>query len=203
MGPNENVELISLDPDEAHTRLVERNVCDMLIYNVGAPASPTRSSPKYRCCTRLRRQAALAIVSDDENPATVSPRSVAEPRDTSAIPWRPILRCRRFRSFCMAAPIFRRPPFWPARPSARRCPSNTDSPNFPRSNRFRDAEQQTQAPPLRPDDGLYEQQGSPLRRQGSQPAALGMASTAGGTRPSLPNGSTPFSFVSARAIPTR
>ncbi|MET0707516.1 MAG: hypothetical protein ABWY82_11850, partial [Tardiphaga sp.] len=29
---NEKVELISLDPDEAHARLVERNECDMLIY---------------------------------------------------------------------------------------------------------------------------------------------------------------------------
>ncbi len=27
---NENVELISLDPDEAHQRLVDRNDCDML-----------------------------------------------------------------------------------------------------------------------------------------------------------------------------
>ena len=34
---NENVELISLDPDEAHQRLVDRNECDMLVYSVGAP----------------------------------------------------------------------------------------------------------------------------------------------------------------------
>ena len=35
---DESVELISLDPDEAHTRLVERDLCDMLIYSVGAPS---------------------------------------------------------------------------------------------------------------------------------------------------------------------
>ena len=67
---NEKVELISLDPDEAHARLVERNECDMLIYSVGAP-SAYEIFAEIQVLHTLRRQAALAIVSDDENPATV------------------------------------------------------------------------------------------------------------------------------------
>ena len=67
---NESVELISLDPDEAHTRLVERAACDMLIYSVGAP-SPHEVFTEIQVLHTLRRDAALAIVSDDENPATV------------------------------------------------------------------------------------------------------------------------------------
>ena len=67
---NEKVELISLDPDEAHARLVERNECDMLIYSVGTP-SAHEIFGEIQVLQTLRRQAALAIVSDDENPATV------------------------------------------------------------------------------------------------------------------------------------
>ena len=67
---NESVELISLDPDEAHTRLVERAVCDMLIYNVGA-SPPHQVFTEIQILHTLRRDAALAIVSDDENPAFV------------------------------------------------------------------------------------------------------------------------------------
>src|SRR5437868_2561692 len=67
---NEGVELISLDPDEAHSKLVERAVCDMLIYSVGAP-SPHQIFTEIQVLHTLRRDAALAIVSDDENPATV------------------------------------------------------------------------------------------------------------------------------------
>src|SRR6185295_19134694 len=67
---NESVELISLDPDKAHTRLVERTVCDMLIYNVGA-SPPHQVFTEIQILHTLRRDAALAIVSDDENPAFV------------------------------------------------------------------------------------------------------------------------------------
>ena len=67
---SEKVELISLDPDEAHARLVERDECDMLIYSVGAP-SAYEVFAEIQVLHTLRRQAALAIVSDDENPATV------------------------------------------------------------------------------------------------------------------------------------
>ena len=67
---NESVELISLDPDEAHTRLVERTVCDMLIYNVGA-SPPHQVFTEIQILHTLRRDAALAIVSDGANPVFV------------------------------------------------------------------------------------------------------------------------------------
>ena len=99
--------------------------------------SPTKSSPRYRYCIRFAVMRRLPSSPTMRILPPFSPRSVAEPKVTSAIPWRPILRCRPFRSSCTAAPIFRRPPSWPARPSALRRPSNTDNLNFPRSNRFR------------------------------------------------------------------
>lgn len=67
---NEQVELISLNPDEAHSRLANRSECDMLIYSVGAPP-PVEIFTEIQVLHTLRREAALAIVSDDENPATV------------------------------------------------------------------------------------------------------------------------------------
>ena len=133
---NESVELISLDPDEAHKRLVEHAVCDMLIYSVGAP-SPMKSLPRFRYYTPFAVMRRLPSSPTMKIPPPFSPQSAAGPRVTSAIPWRPSLRCRPFRSSCTAVLIFRRPPFWPAGGSARRRPSNTDSLTFPRSNRFR------------------------------------------------------------------
>ena len=63
-------------------------------------------------------------------------------------------------------------------------------------------EQQMQAPPLGPEDGLYEPQGSLFDDK-----VPGVQRDHGfnGVRhhPSLPSGSTPFWFVSARATPTR
>lgn len=73
LGPwarNEQVQLISLDPDEAHVRLVGRSECDMLIYFVGAP-SALEIFAEIQVLHTLRREAALAIVTDDENPATI------------------------------------------------------------------------------------------------------------------------------------
>lgn len=67
---NEQVELISLGPKEAHIKLVERSDCDMLIYSVGAP-SALEVFNEIQVLHMLRREAALAIVSDDENPATI------------------------------------------------------------------------------------------------------------------------------------
>lgn len=66
---NEQVELISVDPEEAHTRLAERCPCDMLIYSVGA--SHVQLFTEIQVLHTLRRDAALAIVSDDESPAIV------------------------------------------------------------------------------------------------------------------------------------
>lgn len=67
---NEQVELISLDPDEAHARLAANSECDMMIYSVGAPPA-IEVFTEIQVLHTLRREAALAIVSDDENPTTV------------------------------------------------------------------------------------------------------------------------------------
>src|SRR5207247_9734719 len=64
---SESVELISLDPDEAHARLVERAGCDMLIYSVGTP-SPPEVFAEIQVLHTLRRAAASAIGSDAEHP---------------------------------------------------------------------------------------------------------------------------------------
>jgi DNA-binding NarL/FixJ family response regulator len=67
---NEQVELVSVDPEQAHARLAERSPCDMLIYSVG-PASHIELFTEIQVLHTLRREAALAIVSDDESPAIV------------------------------------------------------------------------------------------------------------------------------------
>jgi DNA-binding NarL/FixJ family response regulator len=67
---NEQVELISLDPGEAHARLVERSQCDMLIYSIGATTA-LELFTEIQLLHTLRRAAALAIVSDEEGPATI------------------------------------------------------------------------------------------------------------------------------------
>ena len=67
---NEQVELVSLDPGEAHARLVDRCPCDMLIYSSGA-ASHLGLFAEMQLFHTLRREAALVILSDDENPAMV------------------------------------------------------------------------------------------------------------------------------------
>ena len=67
---SEEVKLISLDPDEAYAKLIGRNDCDMLIYSVGTP-SAYEILAEIKVLHALRRQAAFAIVSDDQNPATI------------------------------------------------------------------------------------------------------------------------------------
>ena len=80
---NESVELISLDSDEAHTRLVERAVCDMLIYSVGAP-SPQEVFTEIQVLHTLRRDAALASV-------VLVPKAVVPGKGRAAcIRWAPV-----------------------------------------------------------------------------------------------------------------
>ncbi|WP_249779111.1 response regulator transcription factor [Bradyrhizobium sediminis] len=74
LGPwakEENVELISLQPEEAHTKLLEHIECDMLIYNVGTAASIHEMLAELQVLHTLRREAALVILSDDESPVSV------------------------------------------------------------------------------------------------------------------------------------
>lgn len=156
---NESVELISLAPDEAHTRLVERAVCDMMIYSVGTP-SPHEVFTEIQVLHTLRRDAALTIVSDDENPATVLAAMRCGAQGYFSNSMAPELALQAFSFVLHGGTYF--PPTailashafsTPAPPIEYRLPELSPEPPLP------GPEQQTQAPPLGPDDGLYEQQG--------------------------------------------
>ena len=162
LGPwarNESVELISLDPDEAHTRLVERAVCDMLIYNVGA-SPPHKVFTEIQILHTLRRDAALAIVSDDENPAFVvaAIRSGAQGYFSNSMA--PELALQAL-SFVLHGGTYL-PPAAILASQTFNAPTSIEyrQPELSQEAPLPGAEQQTQAPPLRPDDGLYEQQRS-------------------------------------------
>lgn len=66
----EQAELTSLDPDEARARLIERGACEMLIY-AADPGSAPDVFAEIQVLRMLGRDAAIAIISDDESPATV------------------------------------------------------------------------------------------------------------------------------------
>ena len=155
---NEKVELISLDPDEAHTRLVERNECDMLIYSVGAP-SAYEVFAEIQVLHTLRRQVALAIVSDDENPATViaAMRCGAQGYFSNSMP--PDLALQAL-SFVLHGGTYFPPTAIMASHAAGGFAIESRQQDLPQEQPLLDAEQQNQAPPLGPDDGIYEQQAS-------------------------------------------
>jgi len=162
LGPwarNESVELFSLDPDEAHTRLVERAVCDMLVYNVGA-APPHEVFTEIQILHTLRRDAALAIVSDDENPAFVvaAIRSGAQGYFSNSMP--PELALQAL-SFVLHGGTYL-PPAAVLASQTFNAPTSIEyrQPELSQEAPLPGAEQQTQAPPLRPEDSLYEQQRS-------------------------------------------
>jgi DNA-binding NarL/FixJ family response regulator len=157
---NENVELISLDPDEAHAKLVERAECDMLIYSVGAP-SPYEVFTEIQVLHTLRRDAALAIVSDDEHPATVlaAMRCGAQGYFSNSMAPELALQALSFvlhggTYFPPTAILANQPPITLSPPIEYRQPDLSQELPPP------GPEQQTQAPPLGPEDGFYEQQGS-------------------------------------------
>ena len=153
---NESVELISLDPDEAHTRLVERAVCDMLIYSVGAP-SPHEVFTEIQVLHTLRRDAALAIVSDDENPTTVlaAIRCGAQGYFSNSMP--PELALQAL-SFVLHGGTYFPPTAFLASQTFSAPPIEYRQPELSQEQLLPGPEQQTQAPPLGPEDGLYEQQ---------------------------------------------
>ena len=197
---NESVELISLDPDEAHTRLVERDECDMLIYSVGAP-SPHEVFTEIQVLHTLRRKAALAIVSDDENPATViaAMRSGAQGYFSNSMP--PELALQALSFVLHGGTYFPPTAIMASHAFGGGCRPKADN-DLSQEQPLPGPEQQTQAPPLGPEDGLYERQAHPFRRKATGPRPA-MEPTAFGTLPNLPSGSTPFSFASAWATPTR
>jgi DNA-binding NarL/FixJ family response regulator len=154
---NESVELISLDPDEAHTRLVERAVCDMLIYSVGAP-SPQEVFTEIQVLHTLRREAALAIVSDDENPATVlaAIRCGAQGYFSNSMP--PDLALQALSFVLHGGTYFPPTAILASQGLNAPAPIEFRQPDLSQEQPLPGPEQQTQAPPLGPEDGLYEQQ---------------------------------------------
>jgi DNA-binding NarL/FixJ family response regulator len=157
---NESVELISLDPDEAHLRLVERAVCDMLIYSVGAP-SPHEVFTEIQVLHTLRREAALAIVSDDENPTTVlaAIRCGARGYFSNSMP--PDLALQALSFVLHGGTYFPPTAFLASQTFSAPAPIEYRQPDLPQEQLLPGPEQHTQAPPLGPpEDGLYEQQGS-------------------------------------------
>jgi DNA-binding NarL/FixJ family response regulator len=156
---DENVELISLDADEAHTRLVERAVCDMLIYSVGAP-SPHEVFTEIQVLHTLRRDAALAIVSDDENPATVlaAIRCGAQGYFSNSMP--PDLALQALSFVLHGGTYFPPTAFLASQTLSAPAPIEYRQPELSKEQSLPEPEQQTLAPPLGPEDSLYEQQAS-------------------------------------------
>jgi len=156
---NENVELISLDSDEAHTRLVERAVCDMLIYSVGAP-SPHEVFTEIQVLHTLRREAALAIVSDDEHPATVlaAIRCGAQGYFSNSMP--PDLALQALSFVLHGGTYFPPTAILASQAFSTQPPIEYRQSDLSQEQPLPGPEPQTQAPPLGPEDGLYEQQGS-------------------------------------------
>ena len=154
---NESVELISLDPDEAHTRLVERAVCDMLIYSVGAP-SPHEVFAEIQVLHTLRRDAALAIVSDDENPSTVLAAIRCGAQGYFSNSMAPELALQALSFVLHGGTYFPPTAFLASQTFSAPPPIEYRQPDLSPEQPLPGPEQQTQAPPLGPEDGLYEQQ---------------------------------------------
>jgi DNA-binding NarL/FixJ family response regulator len=156
---NETVELISLDPDEAHTRLVARAVCDMLIYSVGSP-SPHEVFTEIQVLHTLRREAALAIVSDDENPAIVLAAIRCGAQGYFSNSMAPELALQALSFVLHGGTYFPPTAFLASQTFGAPAPIEYRQPDLSSEQPLPGPEQQTQAPPLGPEDGLYEQQGS-------------------------------------------
>jgi DNA-binding NarL/FixJ family response regulator len=178
---NENVELISLDPDEAHQRLVDRSECDMLIYNVGAPTSTYEVFAEIQVLHTLRRQAALAIVSDNESPATVIAvmRSGAQGYFSNSMP--PDLALQAF-SFVLHGGTYFPPTAIMAGPAlAGRVPTDSRQRDLLQEPPLPEAEQRDPAPPVGASDVIYERQSSAIFE--AKPASLRLGHGTGGVRP--------------------
>jgi DNA-binding NarL/FixJ family response regulator len=155
---NEQVELISLGPKEAHIKLVERSDCDMLIYSVGAP-SALEVFNEIQVLHMLRREAALAIVSDDENPATIisAIRSGARGYFSNSMP--PDLALQALSFVLRGGTYFPPAVIMAGRAFGGTSPIEFGPPDLAPEQTVPDPEQQNQAP-MGPDGGLYEPQGA-------------------------------------------
>ncbi|WP_225674259.1 response regulator transcription factor [Bradyrhizobium hereditatis] len=156
---NEQVELISLDPDEAHTRLVERCECDMLIYSVGA-ASHLKLITEIQALHTLGREAALAIISDDENPATViaAIRSGAQGYLSNSMP--PDLALEALSFVLHGGTYFPPTAIMAHRTFAGMSPMESTLPDFIQDQTLPDLKPQNQPSLTAPEAALYDQQGT-------------------------------------------
>jgi DNA-binding NarL/FixJ family response regulator len=154
---NESAELISLDPDEAHKRLVERAACDMLIYSVGAP-SPHEVFAEIQVLHTLRRDAALAIVSDDENPTTVLAAMRCGAQGYFSNSMAPELALQALSFVLHGGTYFPPAAIMASRKFAVPAPIENRQPDLSPEQSLLEPEPQTQAPPLGPEDGLYNPQ---------------------------------------------
>ena len=155
---NESVELISFDPDEAHARLVERAVCDMLIYSVGAP-SPHEVFAEIQVLHTLRRDAALAIVSDDEKPSTVLAAIRCGAQGYFSHSMAPELALQALSFVLHGGTYFPPTAILASQAFSAPAPIEYRQADPPQEQPLPGLEQQMQAPPLGPEDGLYEPQG--------------------------------------------
>ena len=156
---NESVELISLDPDKAHTRLVQRAICDMLIYNVGA-SPPHLVFTEIQILHTLRRDAALAIVSDDENPAFVLAAIRCGAQGYFSNSMAPELALQALSFVLHGGTYFPPTAILASQTLGAPVPIEYRHPDLSQEQPLPGPEHQTQAPPLGPEDGPYEPQAS-------------------------------------------
>jgi DNA-binding NarL/FixJ family response regulator len=131
----------------------------MLIYSVGAP-SPHEVFTEIQVLHTLRREAALAIVSDDEHPATVlaAIRCGARGYFSNSMP--PELALQALSFVLHGGTYFPPTAFLASQAFSTSPPIEYRQPDLSQEQPLLGPEQQTQAPPLGPEDGLYEQQAS-------------------------------------------
>jgi DNA-binding NarL/FixJ family response regulator len=156
---NEQVELVSLDPRDAHTRLVERSRCNMLIYSVGT-ASHHELFTEIQVFHTLRREAALAILSDDENPAMViaAIRSGAQGYFSNSMP--PDLALQALSFVLHGGTYFPPAAIMAGRPLGGLPPIESGSPDFIHEPTSPEFEPRDQLSSTRQEEILYEQQSS-------------------------------------------
>lgn len=155
---DEKIELVSLDPDAARAKLVERSECDMLIYCVGAPPA-CEMFAEIQVLHMLRREAALAIISDDENPATIiaAIRSGAQGYLGNSMP--PDLALQAL-SFVLHGGTYCPPAAITAGCTPGASPLEFRQHDLSREQPLPGIEQPSLAPALAQEDVLYERQGS-------------------------------------------
>jgi DNA-binding NarL/FixJ family response regulator len=155
---NEQVGLVSVDPEQAHTRLVERSPCDMLIYSVGA-ASHIQLFTEIQVLHTLRRDAALAIVSDDESPAVViaAIRSGAQGYLSNSMP--PDLALQALSFVLHGGTYFPPNAILAGRPAGGTASIETGPPDLTREATLPDGEPNYRTSTIAQEEVLYDQQG--------------------------------------------